>query len=114
MTNRDPETAVLITAEKLNAMADSITKSVAVFREAAELALRSESKGIATFSVKSGETAVDRAHAFAKALEKAIYAAKSSQPYIVGELKPRSTAKTKSVSEVQEILKNVPRKKSKG
>ena len=114
MTNRDPETAVLITAEKLNAMADSITKSVAVFREAAELALRSESKGIATFSVKSGETAVDRAHAFAKALEKAIYAAKSSQPYIVGELKPRSTAKTKSVSEVQDKLKNVPRKNSKG
>ena len=108
MTNRDPETAVLITAEKLNAMADSIAKSIEVFREAAEIA--HEKKGLATFSVKSGEAAVERSHSFARALEKAIYAAKSNQPFIVGDLKPRSTAKKQAREELLAHSKDVLKK----
>jgi hypothetical protein len=111
MTNRNPEVATFVTAQKLEAMVEAIEKCLVVFREASDFAKKN--KGIASFGLKSGDAAVDRAQSFAKALEKAIYQAKVGDPYVVGELKSRSTGKTKTPKEAKEELQKSRKTKKK-
>lgn len=112
MANRDPETATLFSHQKLEAMAEEFAAASRTLFDASEVA--KANGGLASFNAKSGDLAVDRVQSFCKAIAKAIYAAKTNQPFIPGEHKPRSTAKAKTVSETQEKLPSVPRKKSKG
>lgn len=53
-------------------------------------------------NAKSGDLAIDRAQSFCKAIGRAVYAVKTNQPFEVGELKSRSTAKKSSIQTAKE------------
>lgn len=114
MANRDPETATLFSPQKLEAMAEAFVAASKTVLEAAEIAKKNN--GLASFNAKSGDLAIDRAQSFCRALERAIYAVKTNQPFMPGELKPRSTGKS-SLETAKEAKsakdKMYPRKKNK-
>lgn len=116
MANRDPETATLFSHQKLEAMAEEFVAASKTLFEAAEIA--KTNNGLASFNAKSGDLAVDRVQSFCKAIAKAIYAVKTNQPFEVGELKPRSTAKKPSLEMAKEAkakaVKAFGRKKPQG
>lgn len=99
---RGPDRAQNVSFAELRAMLKEVERIRDAFADA--LTLEEPGKHLCTYNYKSGASALQTLGSFANALNDAAFRTRAGRPYQQDELKPRSTAKPKSPSEVEAMI----------
>jgi hypothetical protein len=100
MTNREPSTAIGLTATEYTAFANECRQYAATFDKAAEAAR--EHNQLAAFNVKTGQAALLAVGNFCDFVEKSLRDLRLGKPLKHGDLKARTTAIKRGLPSIPE------------